>query len=105
MVSVGVYLARLLREDLHHEKINIQNKSDFLINMSHEIRTPLNGILGVLQLMNTTKLSDEQKGDLKLMDRSSTSLTHIINGLLDFSKIEAGHLDLVINPSILKICW
>lgn len=59
----SIAVARLLREALHHEKINVQNKSDYLVNMSHEIRTSLNGILGVLQLMNTTELYDEQKGD------------------------------------------
>ncbi|MCH2205249.1 MAG: ATP-binding protein [Lentisphaerales bacterium] len=94
----SIEVARLLKEALYHEKINVQNKSDFLVNMSHEIRTPLNGILGVLQLMKTTALSDEQEGYLKLMDRSGTALTHIINGLLDFSKIEAGHLDLISEP-------
>ena len=94
----SIEVSRLLKEALYHEKINVQNKSDFLVNMSHEIRTPLNGILGVLQLMNTTKLSDEQSGYMKLMERSGTALTHIINGLLDFSKIQAGHLELFNKP-------
>lgn len=94
----SVEVARLLKEALYHEKINVQNKSDFLVNMSHEIRTPLNGILGVLQLMNTTELTAEQDGYMKLMERSGNALTHIINGLLDFSKIQAGHLELNHNP-------
>ncbi|MDP3429173.1 MAG: PAS domain S-box protein, partial [Desulfomicrobium sp.] len=34
-------------------------KSEFLANMSHEIRTPLNGILGMLQLMQSTNLDAE----------------------------------------------
>ena len=35
-------------------------KSEFLANMSHEIRTPLNGILGMLQLLETSVQDKEE---------------------------------------------
>ncbi|MBD1583766.1 ATP-binding protein [Pseudoalteromonas sp. S16_S37] len=67
-------------------------KSRFLATMSHEIRTPMNGVVGVLDLLNQSKLSQEQSHLTSVAKNSALMLLRIINDILDFSKIEAGKM-------------
>jgi len=69
-------------------------KSEFLANMSHEIRTPLNGLLGMLQLMQTTVLDEEQINFIEMALRSGNRLTRLLSDILDLARIEAGRMPL-----------
>ena len=69
-------------------------KSEFLANMSHEIRTPLNGVMGMLQLLNTTALDAQQKECLLAALQSSQRLSRLLSDILDLSRIDAGRLAL-----------
>jgi len=68
-------------------------KSEFLANMSHEIRTPLNGVIGMLQLLESEKMSPEQARYASIALSSAESLLSVVNDILDFSKIEAGKME------------
>lgn len=80
----------------------MQAKQDFLATMSHEIRTPLTGMLGMLELLSFSALSDEQRHELIMARESGKSLARIIDDILDFSKIEAGKLQLSPQPENLS---
>ena len=69
-------------------------KSEFLANMSHEIRTPLNGVIGNVQLLEMSEVTDEQQKYLSAIVLSGDNLLSLINDILDLSKIEAGKLEL-----------
>nr|WP_255554991.1 ATP-binding protein [Moritella sp. 24] len=73
------------------EQANVA-KSSFLANMSHEIRTPLNGVIGMSNILSSTKLTPTQQDHLAIIENSSQTLLILINDILDFSKIESGHL-------------
>lgn len=73
-------------------------KNEFLANMSHELRTPLNGILGMLQLMETTEPSAEQSEYIQIAKKSSRRLTNLLTDILDMAQIEAGKTHLFPAP-------
>jgi signal transduction histidine kinase/ActR/RegA family two-component response regulator len=75
-----------------------QAKSEFLAKMSHEIRTPMNGVIGSLELLLTSGLSERQRRFAKVARSSAAGLLDVINDILDFSKIEAGRLVLANRP-------
>lgn len=97
-VSRNIEERKKTEEELLHakEKAEAANlaKSQFLANMSHEIRTPLNGVMGMMQLLETTNITGEQKQYIRVSKASSEALLVVINDILDYSKIEAGKIEL-----------
>ena len=82
---------RLIAAKLDAERA-VRAKAEFLAHMSHEIRTPLNGLIGVVDLLAETQLSDRQQEYLQVMRSSGQGLLAVVNDILDLSKIEAGKL-------------
>ncbi|MBX3648224.1 MAG: response regulator [Rhodocyclaceae bacterium] len=95
LILIPGYLTSLLRaltratEDARRAN---EAKSLFVANMSHEFRTPLNGIVGMTELLTTTRLSAEQREFAEVMQASARSLLSLIEDVLDISKIESGKL-------------
>ena len=103
---VGIYLFRVRQARAQEREFVVRelqvakdlaeaatrSKSEFLANMSHEIRTPLNGVTGMLELIDHSALTIEQKQMVAMAQDSANTLMVVINDVLDFSKIEAGKL-------------
>ncbi len=81
---------------------SLKVKELFLANMSHEIRTPMNGIIGMIDLMEGTTITPDQKHYIQTIKKSSETLLNILNDILDLSKIEAGKMQLKLEPVKLR---
>jgi signal transduction histidine kinase/ligand-binding sensor domain-containing protein/CheY-like chemotaxis protein len=99
------FLEHLVRErtlDLEKAKNKAEEsdrlKSAFLANMSHEIRTPLNGIIGFIELLNTSETTPEERYSYHQIIKScGYALLQLINDIIDFSKMEAGQMEFFIS--------
>jgi len=65
-------------------------KANLLTVMSHEMRTPLSGVLGSMELLETTGMTAEQDSYLHAMRVSGELLLHHVNEVLELSQLEAG---------------
>jgi PAS domain S-box-containing protein len=80
-------------------------KDIFLATMSHELRTPLNSIIGFSDIMLSHfvgELTEEQRTQIAIINRSGRQLLGLISDVLDISKIETGKLSLQVEPLILN---
>jgi PAS domain S-box-containing protein len=93
ITDLVIYRAQLIEARRKAERAE-KSQEQFLANMSHEIRTPLNGIIGMANLMQNTRLNEEQKEFVNIIKYSSDNLLVLINDILDFSKIKAGKLNI-----------
>jgi len=89
-ISERVHMIKALEQAVQNAEQASRAKSAFLAVMSHEIRTPMNGVLGMVQVLQQSRLRDNQVETVQVIHDSALALLHIVDDVLDFSKIEAG---------------
>ncbi|RMF78621.1 MAG: hypothetical protein D6739_11680, partial [Nitrospirae bacterium] len=73
-------------------------KTAFLGVMSHELRTPLHGILGMVDLLEETRLDEVQRDYLATARASARSLLSLLTDCLDLCAAEAEALEVQRRP-------
>ena len=71
-----------------------QISAEQLASQSHEFRTPLNGVLGMARLLESTRLTAEQRTYVAALHDSGQHLLTLVNDVLDFAKLGAGGVEL-----------
>ena len=69
-------------------------KSVFLSRMSHELRTPLNAILGFGQLLEMSRLDEQDTDGVRHILKGGRHLLGMVDEVLDLARVEAGELSL-----------
>jgi ligand-binding sensor domain-containing protein/signal transduction histidine kinase/DNA-binding response OmpR family regulator len=93
------------------EKEVYTSKINFFTSIAHEIRTPVSLIKAPLEcIMNSNGGPEENKENLKVIERNTERLIQLINQLLDFRKIDENlyKLNLTstnINQLVSEICY
>jgi PAS domain S-box-containing protein len=79
-----------------------KDKADLLAMLSHDIRNPLNAVMGVVQLLDHSDLSEKQHRFVHLLKSSSENMLKLLNHVLELSKVESGSFALVETPFSLR---
>jgi PAS domain S-box-containing protein len=79
-----------------------KDKADLLAMLSHDIRNPLNAVMGVVQLLDNSDLSDQQRRFVRLLKSSSENMLNLLNHVLELSRAESSTFALVETPFSLR---
>jgi two-component system phosphate regulon sensor histidine kinase PhoR len=63
-----------------------QQKDDFVSSVTHELRTPITTVLGFTEELETTKLDDEQRDYVAIVQRNAERLLSVVEDVLTFSR-------------------
>jgi len=83
-----------LKQSRANAKAADQAKSRFLAMMSHDLRTPLNALLGILELLGTTKLTTEQRKWVYTASQSGDQLLQFLADILEYGRFEGWEIDI-----------
>ncbi|HEY2708740.1 MAG TPA: response regulator [Caulobacteraceae bacterium] len=68
---------------------------EHLAALSHEFRTPLNGVIGMARLLESTRLTEEQRAYVAALTESGQHLLGLVNDVLDYARLGAGRVELI----------
>lgn len=96
-----------LLEDREQETRALREQEESLrrqiANVSHDLRTPLTSILGYLQLLESERLTSQQRRHyLEIVSDRARVLQDLITAFYDLSRIEGGEYPLDLQPVDLR---
>ena len=101
LIMLPAYFAVLLTKLTHaiqRAEEASRAKSHFVAAVSHEFRTPLNAVIGMSELLRTTRLSPDQGDMVATIRAAATGLLGLVNNVLDLAKLEAQRFTVDVAP-------
>lgn len=98
-ISTAIENAQLMEEASRAQALEELDRlrTALLASVSHELRTPLTSIKGIASTLTQPDVQwdeETQHEFLKIIDKETDTLTHIVNDLMQMSQIEAGIMQL-----------
>ncbi len=86
-ISQEILMQQQLLEAKEKAEAGMKSRAEFLTIMSHEIKTPLNGIIGILNILENSKLTNEQINLINVIKRNSNNLLTVLNNILQYTNL------------------
>lgn len=95
------YRRKLEAANLYADEL-LKSREKLIMTVTHDIKSPLGSIIGYIELLNNTEVTNRQSYFLKNMKSSSEHILNLVTNLLDLSKLESNKMpveEVVFNPS------
>jgi signal transduction histidine kinase len=79
-----------------------KDKADLVAMLSHDIRNPLNAAMGIVQMLERSELTVQQRRLVRLLKSSSDNMLNLLNQVLELSKAESGGFTLIETPMSMR---
>ncbi len=77
----------ILKKDLNDMEINAIRKLGLIAGVSHELRNSLNGVLGPIELLEDSILTDDGKELIDIIKQSTTHAASLLDDILSFNQL------------------
>jgi signal transduction histidine kinase/FixJ family two-component response regulator len=90
-----LYRKRLEEANQTTQKL-LESREKLMLSITHDIKAPLSSVIGYIELLNNSRLTERQLHYLKNMQNSSEHSLSLINDILDFNRLNSGEIKLKI---------
>lgn len=83
-------LSESVKRQIQSEKMKV----DLITNVSHDLKTPLTSIIGYIDLLKKTQLSEEAEDYVQILSTKAERLKNMIQEVFEVSKATSGNMDI-----------
>jgi len=97
-ISENRLYRKKLEEANHTTQKLLESREKLMLSITHDIKAPLSSVIGYIELLSNSKLTERQVHYLENMKGSSEHSLSLINDILDFNRLNSGEVILNVLP-------